>query len=254
MDELTRQKRQREFTIYLVLFILLVIVGKITLNGQQVGSGNYNGNASNSPYGSGIYTGAYYNDPFYGGMPQYAQYGGYDYSYNGHMGYGYGPPQMAYGMGQQMGQPQLDYRMYNAYYPNQYGHTDPYQMHAFGGHPYGYSYGGTPQAAHYGYGSHDPFLGGNPGWNGGYPQQNPGWNGGYHYGGPPEYGWSGYPQTAYPHWGGPVQSVSQQQGYGLGWNGYYGGPPELGRSPHLEENGWNYGYEVPMNQMGPNWW
>jgi hypothetical protein len=93
MDSKERQIRQREFTIYLVLFILLVIVGAITTNGQAIdgrryespyGNPYYHGGYSGSPYG--YYYSGYneYGTPYYGRTPSYA--------WNQLNGYGNGPP------------------------------------------------------------------------------------------------------------------------------------------------------------------
>jgi hypothetical protein len=96
MDKEERQRRQREFTIYLVLFILLVIVGAITTNGQQIDGrryespyGNpYYGGYSSSPYGNNIFGYAEYRTPYYareyGMTPSYV--------WNPLHGYGNGPP------------------------------------------------------------------------------------------------------------------------------------------------------------------
>lgn len=122
MDNKERQLRQREFTIYLVLFILLVIVGAITTNGQMMDGRRYD-----SPYGPSNYGGyngspynysgyAQYGSPYYGGdyrMPSYA--------WNQLHGYGNGPPYY------QNGQPIYGHQWYgqgNPVFGPQGGHPD----------------------------------------------------------------------------------------------------------------------------------
>ena len=74
VDSKTRQERQREFTIYLVLFILLIIVGAVGYNNQYP--------SQNYPYYYGAYPdgfspfwpGAVLPSPTYWGGPPIGQY------------------------------------------------------------------------------------------------------------------------------------------------------------------------------------
>jgi hypothetical protein len=81
LDSKTRQERQREFTIYLVLFILLVIVGAV----------GYNTQTNPNVYPAGPYGYMYGGWPMYGGYPvQGGPFGpGYGYS-----GLAYGGPSL----------------------------------------------------------------------------------------------------------------------------------------------------------------
>jgi len=65
VDSKTRQERQREFTIYLVLFILLIIVGAVGYNNPY--PNYYYGGFQAGPYGYGGY-------PMYGGPMAYGGY------------------------------------------------------------------------------------------------------------------------------------------------------------------------------------
>ena len=136
MDKNERQRRQREFTIYLVLFILLVIVGAITTNGQPI-----EGRRHESPYGNPYY-GGYQGSP-YGNYSGYAQsgnpyYGGMtpSYAWNQLHGYGNGPP--FYSNVQQM------------YGPQGYGPVNPLYGPQGGQPMWGY-HGGAHVHPGYGY-------------------------------------------------------------------------------------------------------
>jgi len=77
VDAKIREERQREFTLYLVLFILLVIVGAVGYNNQnQIYYGGY----APGPYGYGGYP--MYGAPcIYGAVPGPANGPGAAYNY-----------------------------------------------------------------------------------------------------------------------------------------------------------------------------